>query len=120
MNVSLIKQFTPVGFDGHDILRATTAAGGRNQSPSSWAGTGPPGGGDAVGVGLEATDGVGTVGEEVDCPHDEARTEIAIPSEAAIAGQPIQRGAVMSPGELPTHMGASLGIARLERKRKNT
>ncbi|MFI5091148.1 MAG: hypothetical protein ACHP7P_13925 [Terriglobales bacterium] len=93
--MSLAKQFTAFGFDGHELPRAKTAAGDRYQSPSSWAGTGPPGGGEAAGVGLAVTDGVGTVDEEVDCPHDEARTMIAMPSTAAIAAEPIPRRAVM-------------------------
>jgi hypothetical protein len=47
--------------------------------PSNSVGTGPPGGGDAVGVGLGTTDGV-SVAEGVDWLHDEATKTNAMPS----------------------------------------
>ena len=50
--------------------------------PSNWEGTEPPGGGDAVLVGLGTADGVG-VAKGVDWPHDEARKTKAMPSRAA-------------------------------------
>ena len=62
--------------------------------PHNWDGTGPPGGGDGVGMGLRTADGVG-VAKGVDWPHDEARKTIAMQSGAAIAGEPIQRWAVI-------------------------
>jgi hypothetical protein len=87
-----------VGGDGHALVPsvAMTAAGGRNQSPSNCAGTGPPGGGDAAGDGLEATDGEGegVFADEVDWLQDEAKATNVMPSSEAIAGEPIQRSIV--------------------------
>jgi hypothetical protein len=57
---------------------ALISAGSTYQPPSSWAGTGPPGGGPA------AADVVGRVAEEVGWPHDEARKTKAMPSKTAI------------------------------------
>lgn len=44
-----------------------------------------------------ATDGVCSVAEDVDWPHDEAREIMAMPSIAARAGDPIQRCVVVVP-----------------------
>lgn len=82
-------------------MEAALADGFRNQLPSNWAGTGPPGGVDGDGVGLAtgdelgAADGVDRIAEEVDWPHDEPRKTIARASSTAIAGEPIQRWVVM-------------------------
>jgi hypothetical protein len=68
--------------------KSLATAGGRNQSPSNWAGTGAPGGGDGVaaaGVCLTATDGVGTVAKEVDWPHEEARKATALTTAMRVA-----------------------------------
>lgn len=86
--------------DGHGV-KGPVADGFRNQAPSNWAGTGPPGGGDADGVGLAtagdggAADGVASFAEDVDWPHAEPRKTNATASRAVIAGEPIQRRAVM-------------------------
>jgi len=68
VSASWKKQFVGVGFPGHGIpLTSVTDAGGRYQLPSNWAGTGPPGGGDAVGVGRGTADvDVGCVAEELE------------------------------------------------------
>src|SRR5450759_3872548 len=57
---------------------AMTIAGGRNQSPSNWAGTGPPDGG------LGAADGVASFAEAVDWPHEETKKTSPMPSKTAI------------------------------------
>jgi hypothetical protein len=58
-----MKQFAGVATFGHGGppvaggLRAKATALGWNQSPSNWAGTGPPGGGDAGGIGVTPFEG---------------------------------------------------------------
>jgi hypothetical protein len=120
-----MKQFAEVATNGHGGppvaggLRAKATSLGWNQSPSNWAGTGPPGGGDgditAAGVGLGPREGV-CFAEEFDWPHDEAIRTIAMANRLVIAGEPTLRLAVMR----VLRMDVKLGIGGLECKRKNT
>src|ERR1700693_378786 len=81
-------------------MRASTAAGVRNQSPSSCAGTAPPGGGERTGAALATAPGPGAAAEVVAWPqadasrpnaHIAARTTVGIafeipgPPKAAVA-----------------------------------
>jgi hypothetical protein len=67
-------------------MMAVTVAGGRNQSPSNWPGTGPPAGEPGV------ADGVSTFAEEVDWPHAEARMINATPDSTKLARDTDRRG----------------------------
>lgn len=64
--------------------KSLTTDGGMNQSPSSWAGSGPPDG-EAAGSALAALDGVGSFADDGDSPHDEARRTSAHRAEMTIA-----------------------------------
>ena len=82
-------------------------------------------------VGVATADGVDTVAAGVDPPHDEESEANAMPSRAAISGEPNQSLVVtVRTGSFTAFrsnrpagceaVAAILGIARLASKRKNT